>query len=275
MSDSGVNLFTRQPIERWWMLNSPNPEDRAWPNTPKFYIGLSKMTEVGPLKIQHLFRSAFADQLDGWLETSEVIINKRQINEPADLPFLGRLSVRKPRGYSASSPQKVKKLDEKYNKIIDRTTTKIMTMDKDEFKDFMEKKGDTSLVRETYRQMRYATLLKNTLRSFDQLHQNIRKERLREVPDNKIIEKSGDTMVNVAQLALIKLANEQNRKIPDDEIEIWLKNLWVTKRNYDEAKSMEDEGRGEKVESWVEMMVRVNKEIDDAKNKISNINKGR
>jgi hypothetical protein len=90
------------------------PEDRAYYTTPKVYRALSARTGVGPLKIQHFVQAGMAYQLDEAIRFADGIGRGERIEEPADVPFIGRLFQRQPRGWASASVQQVAELDEHY-----------------------------------------------------------------------------------------------------------------------------------------------------------------
>lgn len=101
-------------IEPHWMKYLP-PEDRAYWSTPKVYRFMAKHMGVGPLKIQHFVQAGMAYQLDEavrWLDRME---RGEKIEEPADVPFVGRLIQQTPQGWRSSSVQEIAELDRKYS----------------------------------------------------------------------------------------------------------------------------------------------------------------
>ena len=131
------NFFLDKNIEPTWMQFLP-VEERAYESTPRIYSEISRWSRISPLKLQHILRQGISAQYDETFRMAEMIADGRMTSEwlkdnPADVPFAGRLFVRNPGGFSAASPLRVKRTLQKmespsgmraiqraYDKLIDK-----------------------------------------------------------------------------------------------------------------------------------------------------------
>jgi GGDEF domain-containing protein/predicted RNA methylase len=119
-SEANYDWYRMRPLEPAWMeLAYPEePWKRAYPDTPEFYVEASRLSRLGPLKIQHLVRSGLSYQLDEAIRlVDRVGKGGRVAEEPADLPFIGRRFVRRPRGWRSASVETLTHLDDRYRAL--------------------------------------------------------------------------------------------------------------------------------------------------------------
>jgi len=130
---SNWNFFKEKEIVGGLLreLYPNNPELQYWPDTPKTYRAMSRaLSSVGigisPLKIEHFVNAyltrhthdliRFAEHMTGWHPT---------LREVADLPFIGRVMARTPRGYASRSVQDVRDLAADYRALVARMKAEV------------------------------------------------------------------------------------------------------------------------------------------------------
>jgi hypothetical protein len=116
-------------------------EDRLWESTPQEYKWLSEKTGMEPLKIQHLFRGLYANQLDYAFKEVGIVTGHYKPEEVADWPVVGKMFIRESKGWGAASPQKIKKLQGEYKLYMKRFDKKILELPEKEFKQWVGSRG--------------------------------------------------------------------------------------------------------------------------------------
>jgi len=146
-SKINYNFFLDKNIEPAWMQFLPI-EERAYESTPRIYSEISRWSRISPLKLQHIVRQGISAQYDDTFRMAEMIADGRMTTEwlndnPADVPFAGRLFVRDPGGFSAASPMRVKRSLQKMEspggmRAVQRAYDKMLEKYGDDFRESEE-----------------------------------------------------------------------------------------------------------------------------------------
>ena len=94
--------FQQRNIVSPWMINLPASE-QYYSTTPKFYRGLGKMLDYSPAKLQYIVQQGISRQLDEVIRMVEAVDRGRPMQEPGDIPFVGRLWTRDPIGFNSQA----------------------------------------------------------------------------------------------------------------------------------------------------------------------------
>ena len=106
-----------QPIEPYWIEREEDPEKAAFHDTPEIYITLAKKTGLRPLNIQHFVQSGLGEAYGELIKALDMKNKKQGIEEAADVPYFGKLFIRKPAGFYSESAQKLQDMDSRWNTI--------------------------------------------------------------------------------------------------------------------------------------------------------------
>lgn len=118
-SEANYQFYFGQEIVPPWLETAfpYNPELQAFDTTPEAYRLVGKWANMSPLRVQHIVRSALTSQVDESVEAFDMLLGKRQTYEPADVPFLGRIFVREPRGWRSASVQSITDAEQQYQEL--------------------------------------------------------------------------------------------------------------------------------------------------------------
>lgn len=106
---ANYSFFFDRHIVSPWMQNLPAPEQRTL-RTPEFYNRLGEWLNYSPAKLEYLVRSGLSMQLDETIKAADRIRNN-EIRNMTDLPYVGRMFIREPEGFSARSVRRLEDLD--------------------------------------------------------------------------------------------------------------------------------------------------------------------
>lgn len=182
------NFFWGTAIERDWMkYYEEEPWKRAYPETPKLYIGLSRLTGLGPLKIQHFIRDGIAIQIDDTAKLIDIVMSNKKVREGSDLPFVGQRLAREPIGFMARSVKEVEELERKYQAINRR------------YKSMLD-----SGIKDPNVEVQVTTLrvMHNAFLDVQKINKEIKEESKKPNPDYKTIDNLKREMVRICRLAI-------------------------------------------------------------------------
>jgi hypothetical protein len=102
LSEASFNwsVYRQKHIVSPWMAALPASQ-QYYSTTPKFYQQLGEWFNYSPAKLQYIMQQAISRQADETIRYMESLDRGRPIQEPADVPFVGRLFVREPLGFSS------------------------------------------------------------------------------------------------------------------------------------------------------------------------------
>lgn len=107
--------FQREVVPGWLEDQFPlHPEYRHFDNTPASYTWLAGKLRVSPLQVQHVTRSRFGNVMDDALTAIDQAVQGRPPQELDQVPYIGRLFLREPRGWRARSVEDLSDLDRAY-----------------------------------------------------------------------------------------------------------------------------------------------------------------
>jgi len=117
---ANYSFFWGEQIVPDWMRAWP-PEEQAYQSTPETYRWLSRQASsvkrIAPLQIDYAIRNLFDRMVTDVLRAVE----RGRLPESArEVPGIGRMILREPRGWGAASVQRVAELEEKYQELKDR-----------------------------------------------------------------------------------------------------------------------------------------------------------
>jgi len=119
----GYSFFRDKDIVPGFLVDDLpyNPEFRTLPSTPEFYNQTARLlanggVRISPLKLQYLVETAFAREYDEVADAFDHLQKGKPL-EPADLPEVGRLMQREPRGKSSESVRTIIDLDDEYKSL--------------------------------------------------------------------------------------------------------------------------------------------------------------
>lgn len=115
--------FRQKPIVAPWMVNLPAGEQYA-STTPEFYRKLGTWMNYSPAKLQYIVQQAISRQADETIRLAESLDRGRPIAEPADVPFVGRMFVRDPIGFSSQAVRSVGAVEDKLHALDTRLKAK-------------------------------------------------------------------------------------------------------------------------------------------------------
>jgi hypothetical protein len=186
------NFYFDKDIEPWWMGSLPI-EERRYATTPQIYTKISGFTKMSPLKLQHIVASGFNRQIDQTLALGDRFKNgtlsKEYLeNNHADIPYIGRLFIRKPLGWGSAPVQGL--ADEiKKKKMLLEDMAKDIDMEKDE---------DTPEYEAFLLQLHTCQILDAGMKEIDKAQKIIREEQKKPRPDWSIIEELKAYMTKIA-----------------------------------------------------------------------------
>lgn len=91
-----------------------NPELQTWPRMEALYDRMGKHLRVSPIKIKYAARNLLSNRVNDAAQLADIIAGKRDVREPADVPFVGNLAMRDPRGWRSQSVRSLMDLDNRY-----------------------------------------------------------------------------------------------------------------------------------------------------------------
>lgn len=94
------SVYRQKHIVSPWMAGLPASQ-QFYSTTPKFYQELGEWFNYSPAKLQYIMQQAISRQADETIRYMESLDRGRPIQEPADVPFVGRLFIREPLGFSS------------------------------------------------------------------------------------------------------------------------------------------------------------------------------
>lgn len=94
------SVYRQKHIVSPWMAGLPASK-QFYSTTPKFYQELGEWFNYSPAKLQYIMQQAISRQADETIRYMESLDRGRPIQEPADVPFVGRLFIREPLGFSS------------------------------------------------------------------------------------------------------------------------------------------------------------------------------
>jgi len=182
------NFYYGTQIENDWMkYYDEEPWKRAYASTPQLYIALSKMTGMGPLKIQHFLRDGIGYQIEDTARIMDLIAQNRKLPEGADLPLIGQRIARDPVGFSSRSVKQVMEYEPKYQSLMRRYKT-------------MTEKGIKDPSLET--QVLTLRVLHNAYLEIQKRNKEIKKELEQVKPNYELVKNKRMDMVRIARIAI-------------------------------------------------------------------------
>jgi hypothetical protein len=102
LGESAFNwsVYRQKHIVSPWMSALPASQ-QYYSTTPKFYQQLGEWFNYSPAKLQYIMQQAISRQADETIRFMESLDRGRPMQEAADVPFVGRLFVREPLGFSS------------------------------------------------------------------------------------------------------------------------------------------------------------------------------
>lgn len=108
-------FFNEAIVPEWMSAAYPhNPELQTWNDMPAIYNQIGQGIGVSPIKVRYFVRNIWTQQMDDMVRTVEHFTGTTQFKEPADLPVIGRLIQREPRGWYSQSVKSVAELETDY-----------------------------------------------------------------------------------------------------------------------------------------------------------------
>jgi hypothetical protein len=106
------SFFRQRHIVSPWLAGLPE-EEQYYVGTPEFYKKIGEMSKMSPEKISYFVSNALGRQSDELIRLIDRIDKKLPIQEKADIPFIGRMFIRRPIGYFSASVNRVRDIEEK------------------------------------------------------------------------------------------------------------------------------------------------------------------
>lgn len=156
--------WRQQSIVAPWMVNLPASE-QYYSTTPAFYRKLGEMGDWSPAKLQYFVQQGLARQVDDVIRLVESMDGGRPMAEAADVPFVGRMFVRDPIGFSSQSVRDAAVVEDKLRLLNMRLAAKGWSQLRDTPDDALPTDG----LRQLKMQLQYLELLKYGLRRGEDL----------------------------------------------------------------------------------------------------------
>lgn len=105
------SFFWNEHIVPQWMEGRYpyNPELQSYTTTPEIYKKIGGMAKVSPLKVRYAVRNLFDTEADKIFSAIS-----RGIQDPSQLPVIGRLIVQEPKGWRSKSVNSLASMDDQY-----------------------------------------------------------------------------------------------------------------------------------------------------------------
>lgn len=165
---ANFKFYWEQPIVPPFLTQYSDAK-QTYITVPGFYNTLGKLTDISPLKIQHVVNNATGNTLGRLLGMTEKIRTGEPL-ELTDISLGGKLVVKEPRGWLSYSPQTVSDLNVQYKSLL---------------RELKDLKALPSLTDKQYRQIEALELeagklgaYHNTAKNLDKMYQRVK--RLRE-----------------------------------------------------------------------------------------------
>lgn len=125
MQEAQMNwsVFRQRHIVSPMMARLPASE-QYYSTTPDFYRKLGQMFNYSPAKLQYVVQQGISRQLDETIRFMESMDRGRPLQEAADVPFVGRMFVRDPIGFSSQAVREVSGVEEKLMALDSRLRSK-------------------------------------------------------------------------------------------------------------------------------------------------------
>lgn len=163
LTEASMNWSTyrQKHIVSPWMANLPASE-QYYSTTPEFYRKLGQWMDYSPAKLQYITQQAISRQADEVVRFMESLDGGRPMQEPADVPFVGRMFVREPLGFSSQPMRDAERVETSLRKLDMRLQAKGWYALRDA--NFPTDQLTTPQMRQLHEQLRYLETLRWGLR---------------------------------------------------------------------------------------------------------------
>jgi hypothetical protein len=119
---SNYSFFFREDIVPTYLRERYpyNPELQTFPEMPDLYNRIGRGLRVSPIQVRYAVRSLFGRELGQVIQFADRLSQGRRLEGPQDLPALGTLFQREPRGYRSGSMQSLLDIDRQRQALANR-----------------------------------------------------------------------------------------------------------------------------------------------------------
>jgi hypothetical protein len=197
-------FYNSQIVPNYLQMAYPHsPELQYFPNTPQIYKDLGDGLDVSPIKVQYAVQQMLSRVMDDLVRGYDRLATGTPYEQAADLPYIGRMFLREPRGFQSQSVLTLSEIDYAYTAMKNQVEAMQKdedageTVDAEELKRFQAQLDLTAP---------YHDAMTNVMRSYKQ----VKDERAAANPDIKKIAEMERDMTREAKWMLDDISARQN-----------------------------------------------------------------